>query len=282
MAGSWTQHEVRLAVEDYFSMLREELRGAGYNKAEHRRRLIPRLEDRTDGSVERKHQNISAVLIDLGLPYIDGYKPLSNYQGILRDAVAEYVNEHPEGLEEIAAIADGIDAVWAKPDFSSVLVAPPEFLPGQPDQAASAIPEIVLKCDFPGRDARNRKLGRIGEQFVLAFEEERLMRAGRKELAKRIEWISDSRGDGFGYDIASFDEDGRERLIEVKTTNFGRCFPFVVTRNELAVSRARETYSLYRLFDFHRTPRLFMLPGAISSNCRLEPTLYRASFGGIA
>jgi hypothetical protein len=77
-------------------------------------------------------------------------------------------------------------------------------------------------------------------------------------------------------------KNGRDRLIEVKTTNSGWSFPFLVTRNELSVSKARENYSLYRVFDFHRAPRLFVLPGAISSHCRLEPTAYRASFGNVA
>lgn len=272
-----------LAVEDYFSMLRDELRGVGYNKAEHRRGLIPRLDGRSDGSVERKHQNISAVLIEMGLPYVDGYKPLGNYQRMLKDAVAAYVERHPKVLENLAEIVDGIEAAPPQtPDFGSVLVDPPEYLPGQEDEDAPAIPEVVRRLDFTARDARNRRLGRSGEEFVLRFEEARLARAGRKDLAGRIEWVSESRGDGAGYDIASFDEDGRDRLIEVKTTNHGRSFPFLVTRNELSASRAKENYSLYRVFDFRRAPRLFVLPGAISSHCRLQPALYRASFGNVA
>ena len=283
MPDPWSNEEVRLAIEDYFSMLREELQGLDYNKTGHRRLLIPRLQGRNDGSVERKHQNISAVLVELGLPYIDGYKPLGNYQRLLRDAVAGYVEQYAKGLEELAAIADAIEPVApAVPDFAAILVEPPDYQPAQAENDAPVVPEIVRKLDFTARDARNRKLGRSGEQFVLEFEEARLVKAGRKELASKIEWISESRGDGAGYDIASFDLDGRERLIEVKTTNYGRSFPFLVTRNELSVSRARNNYSLYRVFDFHRDPRLFMLPGAISAHCRLEPTVYRASFGGAA
>ena len=33
------------------------------------------LDGRSKGSIEFKHQNVSAVLVDMGLPYIDGYKP---------------------------------------------------------------------------------------------------------------------------------------------------------------------------------------------------------------
>lgn len=52
-------------------MLAKELRGEAFNKAEHNRALQHSLNSRTRGSVERKHQDISAILIELGYPYID-------------------------------------------------------------------------------------------------------------------------------------------------------------------------------------------------------------------
>jgi len=64
-----------------------ELRGEQYSKTAHRRTLAKLLDDRSDGSVEFKHANISAVLIEFGYPYIAGYKPRWNYQQLLADAV---------------------------------------------------------------------------------------------------------------------------------------------------------------------------------------------------
>ena len=87
----WTSQEVDLIVADYMAMLTAQLRGEEYSKAAHRRALIALLQNRSEGSIERKHQNISAVLIELGFPYITGYKPLSNYQSLLYDRVAERV-----------------------------------------------------------------------------------------------------------------------------------------------------------------------------------------------
>ena len=46
----------------------------------------------------------------------------------------------------------------------------------------------------------------------------RWLAAGRTDLAERIRWASHVDGDGGGYDILSFDTDGSDRLIEVKTT----------------------------------------------------------------
>src|SRR5215831_4706811 len=70
-------------------MLSKELRREPFNKAEHNRALQRLLNKRSHGAVERKHQNISAILIEAGYPYIDGYKPLGNYQQLLEDVVLD-------------------------------------------------------------------------------------------------------------------------------------------------------------------------------------------------
>jgi hypothetical protein len=101
--------------------------------------------------------------------------------------------------------------------------------------------------------------------------------ARRESLAARIEHTSKVRGDGEGYDVLSFDETGAERLIEVKTTKYGSDTPFFVTRNEVAVSeRAAAQYHVYRLYGFRVTPKLYMLPGAISGTCRLSAATFLA------
>lgn len=87
MPASWTGEEVAAIVADYFTMLAAELLGQEYSKAEHRRNLARLLNSRTNAAIELKHQNISAVLIELGLPYIEGYKPLHNYQQSAVDGV---------------------------------------------------------------------------------------------------------------------------------------------------------------------------------------------------
>ena len=66
VSESWTGEEVEATVVDYFHMLTMELAGQEYNKSEHRRRLRQRLKERSESAVERKRQNISAVLIELG------------------------------------------------------------------------------------------------------------------------------------------------------------------------------------------------------------------------
>ena len=78
----WTADELDLVVADYYRMLEAELFGEAYSKTGHRKALM-QLIGRSKGSIEFKHQNISAILQELGLPWIDGYKPRSNYQTAL-------------------------------------------------------------------------------------------------------------------------------------------------------------------------------------------------------
>ena len=99
-------------------------------------------------------------------------------------------------------------------------------------------------------------------------------------MADRIEWVSDSKGDYSGFDIRSFESNGKDRLVEVKTTKGGKETPFFVSRNEVRVSREHgKAYYLYRLFRFQRGPRLYMLPGSLDRTCMLDPTTYEARVG---
>ena len=95
----WDDDEVHIIVSDYFKMLEDEIRNKKYNKTKHRISLLPLLRDRSEGSIEFKHQNISAILMNLKAPYIKGYKPLQNYQKLLENKVVDYINQHKAPLE---------------------------------------------------------------------------------------------------------------------------------------------------------------------------------------
>jgi hypothetical protein len=96
-------------------------------------------------------------------------------------------------------------------------------------------------------------------------------------LADQIDWVTSRLGDGLGYDIVSFDEDGNELYVKVKTTNAGIQTPFFITANELAVSKLKgSAYRLYRVFDFSATPRAYVLSGALEAKLELRPQVYTA------
>jgi hypothetical protein len=72
--------------------------------------------------------------------------------------------------------------------------------------------------DYTEVDAKNRALGRAGECLVLHYQRETLRRKGRPDLAQRVRHVAAIEGDGAGYDMLSFSEDGTVKYIEVKTT----------------------------------------------------------------
>ncbi len=280
MADDWTRDEVEVIVGDYFEMLHKELMGEQYSKTAHRQRLAPQLNNRSDGSIEFKHANISAVLVGFGLPYIDGYKPRGNYQQLLEQGVLEFLSVRPDFFPGLAnsPVINPARAVVTNQSFSTLLDAPPERLEAS---ARLWTPNArIVKVDFVRRDAENRRLGRLGEEFVVDLERRRLHdEARRPDLAKKVEWTADVKGDGAGYDITSFDEDGSPRYIEVKTTGLGKAFPFYVSSNELHCSEAlRDDFHLYRVFRFSREPGLFILTGALSHTCALDPVQFQARF----
>lgn len=91
--------------------------------------------------------------------------------------------------------------------------------------------------------------------------------------------MSEEDGDGLGYDILSFEPDGRERLIEVKTTNGWERTPFHISRNEFQVSEERKAdWHLLRLWNFARDPRAFFIQPPLDRHLALTPTSYLASF----
>jgi hypothetical protein len=282
----WSRDEVELVVADYFAMLRAELSGKPVNKAERNRRLRAKLDGRSKGSVEFKHANITAALLQLGdFPTIDGYKPRSRYQRLLEEVILERIEIEPDFFERLASSPVVRPETAAPTDFTrldALLEDAPEPLgePGIHLNAPPASPGARVRkgVDFVKLDADNRRLGRLGEEWALEYERRRLHDALRRpDLGRRIVWVSDAEGDGAGYDIRSFNRDETHRLIEVKTTGLGKYHSFYVSPNEVGVSkREADRYHLYRVFSFATAPRLYMLRGALADVCRLEPWGFRA------
>ncbi len=278
MAGDWTGEQNDAIVADYFAMLADDLAGRPYSKAEHNRRLRAVI-GRPRGSIEYKHQNISAVLKGLGQGWIPGYKPAFNFQASLVDAVVHWLDRHPNWLAPAERAGIGPSSSAFREEAMLWIGPPPTHSNAPPPAELDQMIAIARKYDVAERDARNRALGRAGEERVLANERASLLAAGRTDLAERIRWVSHVDGDGAGYDIRSFAIDGGDRLIEVKTTNGWERTPFHITRNELTVAEAhRDDWWLVRLWNFAREPRAFELRPPLESHVSLMATSYQASF----
>lgn len=278
----WSQQEVDATVAAYFEMLLLEARQEKFNKSERNKVLRQTLNGRSHASVELKHQNVSAVLHDMDLPFISGYKPRGNSQLLLRKAVQQYLLDKADLVRDVVDAFEDVRAPAEKQFRAVVVDAPPIELVAK---VTSSTPRQRLprKIDFAARDESNRKLGRTGEQWVLGFEQNRLADAGLPELFQRVDWVADRLGDGAGYDILSYDDADLPRYIEVKTTNGPHTSAFIISRNELEFAQETgDAFHLYRLFQFRSAPKLYMLRGDVSKQLHLEPIDYRASFRKIA
>ena len=270
---AWSDAENDMVVADYFAMLSKELSGQPFVKAHHNQALTETI-GRSKKSIEYKHMNISAVLERLGLPRIKGYAPLANFQSSLIAAIERRLATDAL-TQAVSAESTAPYAVHSRP---SLWIGPAPTVSPEDRKTTDALERLVRKFDPAERDARNRQLGRSGEELVFHHERELLASAGRGDLARKVEWTSQERGDGAGYDIASFAPDGSARLIEVKTTNGHAKTPFYMSENERLFSEERpDAFRLMRLHDFSMKPSGFELRPPLETFLALQPTSYRAT-----
>jgi len=268
MAEDWTQQENTHALTTYLAMMRREAAGEKVVKAHECRRLHEENANRSAKAYEFKMQNISAVLALNDLPYITGLTPAEAYQNLLEEMLLERLENDPAERAMVLAYGKGLIRQWTHPAVATQMLeeAPP---------AGSTPPERKrsfkgVKVDHAAREHACRRLGRAGEEVVLAYERQRLREAHRADLADAVEHVSRTVGDGTGYDILSYTPEEAKKYIEVKTTNFNKTTSFLITDNEVAFSATQpEHYHLYRLFEFGSGPKLYTLRGPIEQTCWL-------------
>jgi hypothetical protein len=278
MNERWSDNEVELVVADYFSMLIDERKGIKLNKRQHRMALWPLLhKSRVEGTIEYKHRNISAVLAEMGLPYIKGYLPATHFQkSILVPKVAKYIKMHPDLEMLFADFANDVPAVEKSIELNSLLTEPPEK-----DEKLDVvkIDRKPIKINYLEREQNNRSLGLKGEELVMQYERFMLSKAGKDNLADSLEWVSRDQGDGLGFDILSRNLNGTDKYIEVKTTKLSQKTPFFFSSNEYKFSlENQENYHLYRLYNFSDKTKMFTLTGSFDDFCHVEPIQYTGKF----
>lgn len=278
MPNHWSTKEVALIVADYFSMLTDELTGKAINKTAHRKALITLLNNRSEGAIEFKHQNISAVLIRNGLPYIKGYKAMTEYQQLLEQATIQFVNDNRQWLEPIfAQFADAVVPLIQQVNYEHVLDSPPEHEEQLSEPKVPYAARKPVKINYLQREQNNSALGIQGEKIAFDYEKWQLNKLGKPGLADKIEWIS-QHDDGAGFDILSKKENGTDKYIEVKTTKLGKETPIFFSRNEYEFSKRNNNYFIYRVFNFSKEPKLFQLEGSFDLHCNIEPVQYKGTF----
>ena len=273
---AWKREEIMPAIEAYFEMVAKTLAEEKVVKTQVYRNLEEEGQ-RTAKSYEFKMQNISAVLALNDLPFLKGLLPARNFQRALEPLVLEYLDKNPEKRSELVNYGKQRTAQQSLTellDAGSLVEEPAPHYEAKPARERSY---RAVKVDFATREHACRNLGTSGEDLIMAYEKHQLTIAGRADLAEEVEWVAKTQGDGLGYDIRSFTVEYEERYIEVKTTNFDRETPFLITDNEVAFSKDNpDQYKLYRLFDFGKKPRMYTLTGSMEEACVMAPVRYRA------
>lgn len=141
--------------------------------------------------------------------------------------------------------------------------------------------ESGIRTNYAAKQKRQAKVGLLGELAVLKLEQERLARLGSKKMPKHI---SVEEGDGTGYDILSYDDNGEEIYIEVKTTTKGGEEPFYLSLGELlCMQKYQEKYKIFRLYDFdykeNRMGKYYVISGDGLSDLELQPTNFLVGRG---
>ncbi|MEZ8325480.1 DUF3883 domain-containing protein [Vibrio cyclitrophicus] len=134
--------------------------------------------------------------------------------------------------------------------------------------------------DWAERDERNRSLGNAGEELVLEYERKFLIENNLEHLVEELDHVA-THDSGAGYDIKSFDVNGVEKYIEVKTTRGSQTTPFYISRNEVnKSSELGQKYWIYRVYNLNTDKgqaNFYELNGPVKKHFNLEPETYKAT-----
>ncbi len=177
------------------------------------------------------------------------------------------------------AFKQGFEVAILENSINNIII---ELVPTPSNVSKNEVPRIISTSttDYIQKEIRNKHLGLLGELFILKNEIEFLNINGKSDLASKVQHVSVVIGDGLGYDILSYDLNGNEKKIEVKTTRSDISRPFYLTRNEIDVSiSSPDNYYLFRLFDFDSSinkGKYYIIKGDLTNSLSLEALLFIA------
>ena len=93
------------------------------------------------------------------------------------------------------------------------------------------------------------RIGKIGEEIIFKYEKEKLIKEGRKDLSDKVIWCRDDKKNRTpGYDILSYDKNGNEKFIEVKSSTGKTISSVNLTPHEWEVAQECEKKKDYFIY----------------------------------
>jgi hypothetical protein len=222
-------------------------------------------------------RSISAALVSAGLRHDPRFPPSAEANPEHIAALQDLIENEPMTVLGLLLDHEAEEA-GALPAPTGLASTYFEVAPPMPASTHQRLQRAVAFFTSVVNPERTSRIGRAGEQWVLALERMRLTQAGREDLAMAIDWTASTQGPWPGYDIASFEVDGTSRCIEVKTTPGPATRPFFVSANEVQrSSQLGDRFWLYRVHSCFTAPRLYTLRGSLEQSCGLIPSSYEAT-----
>ncbi len=135
------------------------------------------------------------------------------------------------------------------------------------------------KINYNTINENKSRLGLAGEYLALNYENKRLEKNGLKLKAEHSSRLTN---DGASYDIKSYDEDGNEIFIEVKTTKSKIDTPFYMSNKEYQFAiHYKKQYQIYRIYDFNPKKgygKLYIFQNPFDDNLDATPSTFEITF----
>lgn len=134
------------------------------------------------------------------------------------------------------------------------------------------------KIDWDKISNKNKIIGLAGEQFVVEYEKSSLKKAGKENLAFKVNHAAQTQGDGLGYDVLSYFSNGEPKFIEVKSTRENSLRVFSLTKNELIFLQANLSNSFIYLVSYAMTPKPYLVVKSakdVLQDASVSPIEYR-------
>lgn len=169
------------------------------------------------------------------------------------DSTRDYISLLDLRLEPATDVTPALDALEQQGVSQSLdSTPPPPTGDGSKGVGVSTAQFRRSPVDYEERDRKNRKMGKVGEDLVFAYERTELVKSGRQDLADRVEMVCRTIGDAAGFDVRSFDKNtGDEIHVEVKTTSGPLTTPFFMSAAEMEYAKnCPHCYKIYRLYAY--------------------------------
>lgn len=143
-------------------------------------------------------------------------------------------------------------------------------------QRSSAQKESISKINYIEKQKKNIKVGYLGEKLVFSAEIKKLK--DYPSLQRKVTWLAKN-SDAYGYDILSYDKNGNQMQIEVKSTSdqMSDRFDFVLTENERQQAMKLSNYWIYKVFSVDTQPVIYKVKNPFKDDLvNLTPIRYKA------